>query len=554
MRAIVDPTGVLPADALPQGLSDLSAKAQGWLLDTWDNVSSRWLPWLVAEFARLHDLLRHWFEAQGLSGDLAELGLWLGAGALLLWLARRLLRTGHRNATSTSIANKPAGVPPDAFSRVGPSRQIPDHIASYLRAGAAVVVLMVGGVGGWAAVTELASAVLATGTVVVDSKVKKVQHPTGGVVGEIRVKDGDAVKVGDVLVRLDETVTRANLDTVTKQLDELAVRNARLSAELSGANHVLLPAELKGRELEPGVATTMASERALFASRRSAREGQRSQLRERIAQLRSEIDGLLGQGKSKSSEISLTEQELKRLQVLEAENLVPATKMNSTRRDLTRLAGEQSQLQSSLAQAKEKIAETELQIIQLDEDMRSEVGKDMRELQGKQNDLIERKIAAEDQLRRIDIRAPQAGIVHQLEVHTIGGVIMAGEPIMMIVPEDDSLVIEAKISPVDIDHVRADQLAYIRFPAFNQRTTPELSGHVILVSADLTRDSASNSPNQPYYLARIALTPDEKVKLAGMRLVPGMPAEVHIETPRRTALSYLVKPLTDQIALAFKER
>jgi HlyD family secretion protein len=429
-----------------------------------------------------------------------------------------------------------------------------DGIGRYLVAGTVLGVLMVFGAGGWAATAELSGAVLASGTVVVDSKVKKVQHPTGGVVGEIRVKDGDKVDVGDVLVRLDDTVTRANLDTVTKQLDELYVREARLRAELAGGSDISWPAGIAGRAGEPALAAIMAAERALFESRTEARSGQRSQLNERIAQLRAQIEGLDGQAKAKAGESDLAGKELIRLQGLEAAKLVPETKMTDTRRELSRLKGDAAQLQSSLAEAKEKIAETQLQILQLDDDMRSEDGKDLRELQGKVAELVEHKVSAQDQLKRTEIRAPQAGIVHQLAVHTIGGVIAQGETVMEIVPGDDPLVIEARVSPSDIDHVRVSQAAFVRFPAFSQRTTPEFVGTISVISADLTRDTVPGSANPPYYLVRITLTPDAQEKLGALKLLPGMPAEVHIETPRRTALSYLVKPLADQIALAFKER
>lgn len=432
--------------------------------------------------------------------------------------------------------------------------EAPDHIGRYLATGTVMAGAMIVGLGGWATTTELSGAVLAQGTVVVDSKVKKVQHPTGGVVGEIRVKDGDLVKAGDILIKLDETVSHANLLSVTGQLDEMAVRKARLHAELNGAAAVKWPSELQHRQDEPNLQTNMQSEQTLFENRRTGREGQRSQLRERAAQLASEIDGLKGQITGKNSEIALAKAEINRLLPLEAQHYVPATKMNGSRRDLARIEGELSQLTSSMAQTKQKIAETGLQVLQLDQDLHTEASKELRELQGKEADLIERKVTAQDQLGRIEIRAPQSGIVHQLNVHTIGGVIAPGEPVMMIVPEDDPLVIEAKIAPSDIDHVRPNQAAFIRFPAFNQRTTPEFSGHVTVLSADLTRDTNSAQPGPPYYLARITLAAEDMAKLGALRLVPGMPAEVHIETPKRTAMSYIVKPLTDQIALAFKEK
>jgi len=538
----------------------MSKDVLDWLYDVFGIQPDRWRYSAWGHIATAHDQLRLWAEHRGLTGVAAEPWLWL----VVLWvtlllaglgLARRVRSGANPSRAAPHLVSTDESAPGFMnFSLAASHTEAPDGIRGYLLVGTAAAVLLVVGIGGWAATTELAGAVLASGTVVVDSKVKKVQHPTGGVIGEIRIKDGDVVKAGDLLIRLDETVTKANLETVTKQLDELAVRNARLRAELAGDDQVPMPDELKSREKEPAIATIMASEQALFESRKDARQGQRSQLQERIAQLRAQIDGLSDQGKSKAHELDLIGEELKRLEPLEVVKLVPITKMNETRRESARLKGEQSQLLSSLAEAKEKIAETELQIIQLDEDMRTEDGKDLRELQGKQAELIERKISAEDQLKRIDIRAPQTGIVHQLAVHTIGGVIAQGETIMLIVPEDDPLVIEAKIAPVDIDHVRTAQTAFVRFPAFSLRTTPEVAGEVSVISADLTRDTTPGASAAPYYLALISLSPEALVKLGGLKLVPGMPAEVHIETPKRAALSYLIKPLTDQIALAFKER
>jgi HlyD family secretion protein len=417
-------------------------------------------------------------------------------------------------------------------------------------AGCTIAVVALGGAGGWASTTRIAGAVVAKGIVVVETSVKKVQHPTGGVVGEIRVRDGDRVTAGDLLIRLDETVTRANLQVITKQLDELAIRQARLGAERDREDSLRIPSTLAGRLSEPEVAVIVAGESTLFESRKEALAGQKSQLRERIAQLKEEIAGLTGQADAKAREIALVKIELDGVEKLWAKNLVSITKLTAMRREDARLDGERGQLVATAAQAKGKIAETELQIIQLDQEMRKEVMKDLREAQAKEAELFERKVAAEDQLKRIDIRAPQTGVVHQLSVHTIGGVITQAEPIMLIVPEDDSLVVEAKLSPQDIDHIRPGREAYIRFPAFNQRTTPEFEGQVTRVAADLTKDQQNNLA---YYIVRISIVEKDQARTEVMRLVPGMPAEVHIRTTQRTALSYLMKPLFDQFALAFKE-
>ncbi|MFL5140770.1 MAG: HlyD family type I secretion periplasmic adaptor subunit, partial [Microvirga sp.] len=373
-------------------------------------------------------------------------------------------------------------------------------IRSHLLGGLAVVALLAGGVGGLAATTELSGAVIAPGSLVVDSNVKKVQHPTGGVVGELRARDGDKVKAGDIVVRLDETITQANLAIVVKSLNELQSRLARLEAERDNVDAIVFPAELLARADDPELARSMTGERNLFEFRKSARAGQKAQLRERIAQLKEEIQGLTGQVAAKKRETELIGQELEGVRDLWRKNLVQIQRVTALERDAARLEGERGQLIASTAQAKGKISEIELQILQIDQDLRSEVAKDLREVQGKIAELVERKVAAEDQLKRIDIRAPQNGMVHQSTVHTVGGVITPGEAIMLIVPEADALTVEAKLAPQDIDQVRVGQTAALRFSAFSQRTTPELDGVVSRVSADLTTDQRTGAA---YYVVRI---------------------------------------------------
>jgi HlyD family secretion protein len=424
-------------------------------------------------------------------------------------------------------------------------------VRGYILGGVAVIFIIFGGAGVWAARTEIAGAVIASGLVVVETSVKKVQHPTGGIVGEILAKNGDHVEAGDLLMRLDETVTRANLTMISKQIDELTVREARLKAERDGGSEVKPPPPLAVRIDEPAIADLLASERSLFESRRNSREGQKGQLRERIAQLGEEYAGVSGQIAAKVKEIALIGEELRSLEILEAQQLVTLSKMVALRREAARLEGERGQLRASAAQAKGKIAEIELQLLRIDHDFSTEVVNELTENLSKQAGLVERRVAAEDQLKRIELRAPQSGFVHQLSVHTVGGVINAGEPVMLIVPENDKLVVEAKVAPYDIDQVLRSKEALIRLAAFDQRTTPEVKGVVRSVSADLTQDPRSG---ESYYTIRLAIPEEELARLADGKLVPGMPAEVHVRTQERTALSYLLKPLQDQIAKAFKER
>ncbi len=430
------------------------------------------------------------------------------------------------------------------------SKRMDRSLRVHLLAGLSVLVLLGGGMGGWAATTELAGAVVAPGSVVVDSHIKKVQHPTGGVVGAIRVRDGDRVQAGELVVRLDDTITRANLAVITKALNELAARQGRLEAERDGLSTISVRPELRGRSADQEIAMLLRGEQSLFKLRHEAREGLRAQLKERIGQLHEQITGLQEQTGAKADEIKLIQNELEGVRGLWRKNLVPISRVTQLEREATRLKGERGQLMATIAQAKGRISETELQNIQIDQDLRSEVAKELREIQAKSAELIEKRVAAEDHLKRIDIRAPQAGIVHQLSVHTVGGVIAGGDPLMLIVPEADELAIEVKVAPQDIDQLTIGQEAVLRLSAFNQRTTPQIKGTVSLVAADLTQDQKTGTV---FYTARITVERDEMARLHGLKLVPGMPVEAFIQTGQRTALSYLIKPLSDQITRAFRE-
>ena len=412
-------------------------------------------------------------------------------------------------------------------------------------------VLLVAGLGGWAMTTEFTGAVIAAGQLVVDSNVKKVQHPTGGVVGKLNVREGQEVKAGDIVVSLDDTQIRANRDIVVKALNELAARQAREEAERDGLDKVTFPAELLARKSDPDVAKAVTGEQRQFEIRRTSREGQKAQLRERMTQLRQEIGGYEAQITSKDKQVEWVGKELVGVYELWEKNLIPYTRVTSLEREKERLVGERGQLMAAIAQSKGKIAEIELQILQVDQDMRTEVGKDLAEIRARTAELIERKVAAEDQLKRVDIRAPIDGVVLQLTVHTVGGVITAGEAIMLIVPQTDTLQVEAKIPPHEIDQVRIGQPAVLRFVAFSQRTTPELIGTVVRISADVSEDTKSGTR---FYTIRLDVSPEEVARLSAIRLVPGMPVEALIQTSPRTVMSYLIKPLHDQLARAFREK
>jgi HlyD family secretion protein len=398
---------------------------------------------------------------------------------------------------------------------------------------------------------ELAGAVIASGSLVVESNVKKVQHPTGGIVGELLVHDGSHVQAHDLLIRLNETAAQANVAMVDKSLAELFARRARLEAERDGSKEIEFPDDLLRSAQQADIGRVVTGERRLFELRRQAQDGQKAQLRERITQLNDEVRGYTDQVAAKKKEIEFIRTELEGVRELWAKSLVPISRVTAIERDAARLEGERGQLIATIAQGKGKISETELQIIQIDQNLRSDVAKELADIRAKIAELSERSVTAVDQLRRIDIRAPQAGVVHQLSVFTRGGVVAAGEQIMLIVPEADDLIVEVRVEPQKIDQLKLDQPATLRFPGFNQRTTPELNGRVSRIAADVTQDQRTG---QPYYLVRIGLRVDEIDRLDGLKLVPGMPVEAFIRTSERTMLSYLLKPLTDQARRAFREK
>ena len=414
--------------------------------------------------------------------------------------------------------------------------------------GFGLVAFLVLGIGGWAAWFSLSGAVIAPGQVVIESFLKKVQHPTGGIVGAILVKNGDHVQAGDVLLRLDDTQTRANLGVIVSQITEMTGRKARLAAVRDGGAAVQYPA---GFEIENDEAKRVADgEKRLFEAQRSAAEGQKSQLRERIGQARHEIEGLGKQEKAKARELALVREELDRIETLYKQKLTPVTRLLAMQRDETRIEGEHGSILAQTARTLGQISETELKIIEVDETRRADAQKELRELEARFSEYAERRIAAEDILRRIELKAPQSGIVHELAVHTIGGVIGPGDVVMSIVPTDDVKTVEVRLSPTDIDQVSLGQKAVLKFPAFNQRTTPELTGAISGLGADLTQDPKTGIS---FYVARIKVADADLGAFNKMKLVPGMPVESFIQTGDRTAISYFVKPISDQFARAFKE-
>lgn len=412
----------------------------------------------------------------------------------------------------------------------------------------AVMLMLAVGVGGWAATAALQGAVIAPGTFVVERNVKKVQHNYGGIVSEINVRNGDLVEAGEILLRLDATQILAEIGIIRSQTVELTARRARLAAERDNLANVAFP---PGFIDQGGDARAAAEgEVRLFEENRNTRESQKEQLRLRIEQLEEEITGLSAQRDAKNGEIKIIRQELDQVRKLYEKQLTAVTRVYAMEREEQRLSGELGGLIAQIARAKGQISEIRVQILAVDDNARAQAQRELRIIDGKLPELAEREAAARDRLHRVDIRAPQKGIVHELAVHTIGGVITAAEQIMIIVPEEDNLTIQAQIAPTDVDQVVVGRPAKLRLSAYNQQTTPEIDGRVIQVSADVTIDPKTG---QNYYIARLEMEEKERRLIGDLKLVPGMPVEVYISTGERTALSYLAKPFTDQMNRAFRE-
>ena len=378
---------------------------------------------------------------------------------------------------------------------------------------------------------------------------KKIQHPTGGIVGELLAREGDRVRQGDVLVRLDGTQARASLAIINRALDEMAARQARYEAERDGADAVVFPAGLTARAADPEVARLIAGEHKLFEMRHTARDGQRAQIREQIQQLHQQVEGVRAQLGAKSREVALVNKELEGVRVLWKQNLVPISRVTALERDVARLEGEQGSLVASQAMNRGRIAELQLKSHQIDQDLSTEVGKELAEIRAKRSEMTERQVTADDQLKRHDLAAPQDGRVFQRSVHTIGGVVQAGEALMLIVPADDSLIVEARVPPQEIDQVHVGQQAILRFAAFSQQTTPQLTGEVVHIGADVSQDDKASAP---YYSVRIRVR--DLAQLGGLTLLAGMPVEAFMQTAPRTVASYLVKPFADQVVRTFRSR
>jgi HlyD family secretion protein len=409
--------------------------------------------------------------------------------------------------------------------------------------------VMIGVFVGWGLLTTLNGAVIATATIVAESYSKKVQHEEGGIVSRILIKDGDRVESGQDLVILDPTQAQASLTITQGSLDELLVKKARLEAQRDGEKDLALSADLKARAQDVALAEMIAGQRKLLQSSFDSLRGKTSQLKQQIDQLKEQIAGVEAELSSKKKQSVLIAKELEGLKKLQASGLVPNSRVSAVQREAANLDGDQGSLVANRASSKSKIDEVQLRILQLAEDSRTEALTELRDTEGKIAELKERRVAFSAKVQHTTIKAPITGTIYQMAIHTEGGVIGAGETLMLIVPEGDDLVLQAQVSPNDISQVQLGQAAQIRFPSFN-RLTPEIHAEVTQVAADVSR-ADSNSP--PFYMVRITIPATEIKKLGDNKLKPGMMAEAFIQTTARSPLSYLLKPLVDQLAHTMRE-
>ena len=425
-----------------------------------------------------------------------------------------------------------------------------DSTRPYILTGLAVLIILLGGLAAWATTARIAGAVVAPGTVAVESNRKTVDHLEGGIVGDILVQEGDRVDAGQLLIRLDDTIDRANLVVLVDQLTELQARHARLDSELKGLAEIAFSGDLLVGRSDAKLRDTLEGQRALFAARRAARDGERDLMLQRIGNFQAQITGLDDQAAAKTRQIALIDQELTGVEALHAKGHAPLTRVLALKREASRIAGERAEHLADKASAANQIGEVKLRMIQADHELREAVTAELREVETEIQRLSESRVAATARLARAEIRAPNAGRVLGLQVHTQGGVIRAGAPILDIVPEDDELILQVQVPPADVDRVAVGLVSRIRFTAFDQQTTPEISGRVAQITPDRVVDAQSGLA---YYQARIEISDKDMAKLNDVTLVPGMPADVMIQTGDRLAISYLLKPLLDNFARTFKE-
>ncbi|WP_109310985.1 HlyD family type I secretion periplasmic adaptor subunit [Ruegeria sp. AU67] len=417
--------------------------------------------------------------------------------------------------------------------------------------GFAALGILVGGLGVWAVNTRLAGAIISQGIIEVESNRQVIEHPDGGVVGEIYVRDGDAVTSGELLLRLDDTFLSSEKTIVEAQLFELLARRARLEVERDSANAEALAtrlAEIQQQEnIDPDL---IAGQQRLFEARLNTLDQQTEQLGKQTVQIESEIDGTEAQLVSLRRQVELIQTELDDQQSLLQRGLTQASRVSALQREEASLTGDIGRLEAATARLGGEISATEIAIVELEATRREEAITTLRDIQSQIAELAERRLSLDTRLSRLDIRAPVSGTVYGSQVFALQSVIQPAEPMMYLVPQDTPLVVAARVDAIHVDQLHVGQRVLLRFPAFNQRETPEIDGQVMNVSADTFTDE---NTGQTFYRAEVVPQDGQVDRLKGQELLPGMPVETLIKTDERTPMSYLVKPLADYFNRAFRE-
>jgi len=414
------------------------------------------------------------------------------------------------------------------------------------------LLILVGGFGTWSAVTQISGAVIAQGRIEIDQNRQVVQHPDGGVVAAIEVGEGDQVEAGQTLLRLDETDLTSRLAITESQLFELMARRGRLEAERDDRESATFdPLLLETAATNPDVAGLIAGQERLLIARAASVAQEIDQLGKRSGQIDDQIVGIEAQQKAIARQLELLDEELEDQQSLLDRGLAQATRVLSLQRERARLSGTEGDLRAQKAQAAGRITELDVEILKLATQRREEAISSLRDLQYRELELREERDALIGKVNRLEITSPVSGVVYGLQVFGVQSVIRAAEPVMYVIPQDRPLIINAQIDPIHIDKLRIDQDVTLRFSALDQRSTPELTGNVVQISADAFQDETTR---QSYYRAEIVLSEGEQAKLPeGTTLIPGMPVEAYIRTEDRTPIAYLVKPLTDYFNKALRE-
>lgn len=442
---------------------------------------------------------------------------------------------------------------PATIQRLLPSKQARpgDDYKPVAAIGLTLIVVTFGILGLWAALAPLGSAVSGHGVVSTDSSRQTVQHLEGGIIRTILVREGDVVKEGQVLFELDPVQAKATLDIARNELFSFASKAARLEAERDHRSSVDFPPEVTSQAQDPVVARAMSDEMRQFSERRSTLQGQDDILKSRIAQYQTQIEGIDLERKSMVEQIGYLSDEIGGLSDLYKQDLVPKSRLLSLERDRAQLQGQEGHAIAERSQTQKAIGEAELQERQLRQQFDQDVSKELGEVQTQLGDIRQKYAVAQDTARRIDVPAPMGGTIQNLRFTTVGAVVRPGEPLVDIAPDQGAMIIKAQFSPNDVDSVHAGQTVEIRFTTFHQRNIPVIQGVIHTVSQDRLVDEATH---QPYYLAIVRLQDAKMPTMLRDRIRAGLPAEIIVPTGSRTALQYLLQPLSNAMQKTMREQ